>query len=76
MPDVFRVPNDVTYAIQGGVPALLAYRRCRNISRDDLALRAASPNPTSRISRMEMDIEEGMLNCLAAVLKVPLDQLI
>ena len=37
MVDVFRVPMDVTYALAGGEPALMAYRRWRNISRDDLA---------------------------------------
>ncbi len=43
MPDVFRVPMDVTYAIQGGEPALMAYRRWRNISRDDLAAKSGVP---------------------------------
>jgi hypothetical protein len=38
--DVFRVPMEVTYAIQGGEPALMAYRRWRNISRDDLAAKS------------------------------------
>src|SRR4051812_28727642 len=47
MADVFRVPMDVTYAIEGGEPALMAYRRWRNLSRDDLAIRSM----TSKRSR-------------------------
>jgi hypothetical protein len=43
MADVFRVPLEVTYAIEGGEPALLAYRRWRNISRDDLAAKSGIP---------------------------------
>jgi predicted transcriptional regulator len=43
MADVFRVPMEVTYAIQGGEPALMAYRRWRNISRHDLAARSGVP---------------------------------
>ena len=34
MADAFRMPMDVTYAIAGGEPALMAYRRWRNLSRD------------------------------------------
>ena len=51
MADVFRVPMDVTYAIAGGEPALMAYRRWRNLSRDDLAAEAASLKKTSKRSR-------------------------
>src|SRR5215212_3597753 len=77
MVDVFRVPMDVTYAIDGGEPALMAYRRWRNISRDDLAAK-------SGISRLDIDavedgtkeIDEAMLERLSAVLKVPQDLLI
>ena len=77
MADVFRVPMDVTYAIEGGEPALLAYRRWRNISRDDLA--AKSGIPKQNIEAIECgnkEIEEAMLERLSAVLKVPEDQLI
>ena len=53
MADVFRVPMEVTYALAGGEPALMAYRRWRNISRDDLAAK-------SGISRPDIDaIEDG-----------------
>ncbi len=77
MPDVFRVPMDVTFAIQGGEPALLAYRRWRNISRDDLARQSGIPkDDIEAIEDGKMDIEEGMLDRLAAALKVPPDQLI
>ncbi|MBM0207371.1 helix-turn-helix transcriptional regulator [Micromonospora sp. STR1s_5] len=77
MPDVFRVPMDVTYAIQGGEPALLAYRRWRNISRDDLAVQSGvSKDEIEAIEDGKMKIEEEMLERLATVLKVPLDQLI
>ena len=77
MADVFRVPMDVTYAIEGGEPALLAYRRWRNISRDALA--AKSGIPKQNIEAIECgnkEIEEAMLERLSAVLKVPEDQLI
>ena len=77
MTDVFRVPMDVTYAIQGGEPALLAYRRWRNISRNDLA--AQSGIPKQEIEAIEggkMDIAEAMLERLSAVLKVPQEHLI
>ena len=43
MPDVFRVPMEVTDAIEGGEPALMAYRRWRNMSRDDLASKSGVP---------------------------------
>jgi len=43
----------VIYVIEGGEPALMAYRRWRNISRDDLATK-------SGISRPDIDaIEDG-----------------
>ena len=77
MVDVFRVPMDVTYAIAGGEPALMAYRRWRNISRDDLA--AKSDIPKAAIEAIEegnKEIEEEMLESLATALKVPQDQLI
>ena len=77
MTDVFRVPMEVTYAIQGGEPALMAYRRWRNISRDDLAAESGIPRDTiEAIERGKTDIEEAMLESLSAVLKVPQDQLI
>ena len=77
MPDVFRIPMDVTYAIGGGEPALLAYRRWRNISRDDLAVQSGiSKHDIEAIEDGKMNVEEGMLERLATVLKVPLDQLI
>jgi DNA-binding XRE family transcriptional regulator len=75
--DVFRVPMDVTYAIQGGEPALMAYRRWRNISRDDLAAKSGvSRDAIEAIEDGKTDIEERMLESLSAVLKVPQDQLI
>ena len=68
---------DVTYAIQGGEPALLAYRRWRNMSRDDLALQSGiTKNNIEAIEDGKMNIEEEMLERLATALKVPLDQLI
>jgi len=77
MADVFRVPMDVTYAIQGGEPALLAYRRWRNISRDDLAAKSGIPKQDiEEIEGGKKDIEEAMLERLSAVLEVPQDQLI
>jgi hypothetical protein len=70
MANVFRVPMDVTYAIAGGEPALMAYRRWRNLSRDDLAAK-------SGICKQDIEaIEEDMLERLSAVLLVPEDQLI
>jgi hypothetical protein len=51
MADVFRVPMDVTYAIEGGEPALLAYRRWRNISPDDLAAKSGIPKGRSKLSK-------------------------
>jgi len=77
MADVFRVPMDVTYAIEGGEPALLAYRRWGNISRDDLAAKSGIPKgDIEAIENGHKDIEEAMLETLSAVLKVPQDQLI
>jgi transcriptional regulator with XRE-family HTH domain len=77
MADVFRVPLDVTYAIAGGEPALVAYRRWRNISRDDLAAKSGiSKEDIGAIEDGKRDIEEAMLESLSAVLKVPQDQLI
>jgi transcriptional regulator with XRE-family HTH domain len=77
MPDVFRVPMEVTYAIEGGEPALMAYRRWRNISRDDLATKSGiSKADIEAIEDGHKDIEETMLERLSAVLKVPEDQLI
>ena len=76
MDDVFRVPMEVTYAIEGGEPALMAYR-WRNISRDDLA--AKSGIPRQDIDAVEdgtREIDEAMLESLSAVLKVPQDRLI
>ena len=77
MADVFRVPMDVTLAIEGGEPALLAYRRWRNISRDDLAAKSGVPKgEIEAIENGHKNIEEAMLESLSAVLKVPQDQLI
>jgi transcriptional regulator with XRE-family HTH domain len=77
MTDAFRVPLDVTYAIEGGEPALMAYRRWRNISRDDLAAKSGiSKVDISAIEDGKREIEEAMLESLSAVLKVPQDQLI
>ena len=77
MTDAFRVPLDVIYAIEGGEPALMAYRRWRNISRDDLAAKSGiSKEDISAIEDGKRDIEEAMLESLSAVLKVPQDQLI
>src|SRR4051794_22539261 len=77
MADVFRVPMDVTYAIAGGEPALMAYRRWRNLSRDDLAIRSGiSKQDIEAVEDGKMDIEEEMLERLSAVLLVPEDQLI
>jgi transcriptional regulator with XRE-family HTH domain len=70
MADVFRVPMEVTYAIQGGEPALMAYRRWRNISRDDLAAKSGIPRDAiEAIEDGKTEIEEAMLESLAAVLK-------
>ena len=77
MTDAFRVPLDVTYAIAGGAPALMAYRRWRNISRDDLAAKSGiSKEDIGAIEDGKREIEEAMLESLSAVLKVPQDQLI
>jgi transcriptional regulator with XRE-family HTH domain len=71
------VPLDVTYAIEGGEPALMAYRRWRNISRDDLATRSGvAKHDIEAIEDGKQDIEEDMLERLSAVLNVPQDQLI
>src|SRR5215207_3307473 len=59
MTDVFRVPMEVTYAIEGGEPALMAYRRWRNISRDDLAVKSGIPRH---------EIDAGKLLTYAATL--------
>ena len=77
MVDVFRVPMDVTYALAGGEPALMAYRRWRNISRDDLAAKSGiAKEDIEAIEDGNKDIEEDMLESLSTVLKVPQDQLI
>ena len=77
MVDVFRVPMDVTYAIAGGEPALMAYRRWRNISRDDLAAQSGiAKEDIEAIEDGNKDIEEEMLESLSTVLNVPQDQLI
>jgi transcriptional regulator with XRE-family HTH domain len=77
MPDVFRVPMEVTYAIEGGEPALLAYRRWRNMSREDLARRSGiAKSEIEAIEDGKSDIEESMLERLSSVLNVPEDQLI
>ena len=77
MVDVFRVPMDVTYALAGGEPVLMAYRRWRNISRDDLAEKSGiSKDELKAIEEGNMDVEEEMLEILSTVLKVPQDQLI
>lgn len=77
MTDVFRVPMEITYAIEGGEPALKAYRRRRNISRDDLAAKSGiAKQEIDAIEDGVKDIEEAMLETLSAVLKVPQDQLI
>ena len=71
MAEAFRVPMEVTYAIEGGEPALLAYRRWRGISRDDLALKSGIFREVVRaIEDGKTEIEEGMLEGLSAVLKV------
>ena len=77
MADAFRVPMDVTYAIAGGEPALLAYRRWRNISRDELIAKSGVPRQDiEAIEDGKKEIEEEMLERLSTVLKVPQDQLI
>jgi ribosome-binding protein aMBF1 (putative translation factor) len=68
---------DVTYALAGGEPALMAYRRWRNISRDDLAAKSGiAKEDIEAIEDGNKDIEEEMLESLSTVLKVPQDQLI
>lgn len=77
MVDVFRVPMDVTYALAGSEPALMAYRRWRNISRDDLAAKSGiAKEDIEAIEDGNKEIEEEMLESLSTVLKVPQDQLI
>jgi transcriptional regulator with XRE-family HTH domain len=77
MADVFRVPMEVTYAIAGGEPALMAYRRWRNISRDDLAAKSGISRPDiDAVEDGSKEIDEAMLERLSAVLKVPQDLLI
>jgi transcriptional regulator with XRE-family HTH domain len=77
MTDVFRVPMEITFAIAGGEPALIAYRRWRNISRDDLAAKSGIPKEDiEAIENGSKDIDEEMLERLSGVLKVPQDQLI
>src|SRR5215210_3151046 len=74
MADVFRVPMEVTYAIAGGEPALMAYRRWRNISRDDLGAKSGIFRPDiDAIEDGSKEIDEAMLESLSAVLKVPQD---
>jgi transcriptional regulator with XRE-family HTH domain len=77
MANVFRVPMEVTYAIAGGEPALMAYRRWRNISRDELAAKSGISRPDiDAIEDGSKEIDEAMLESLSAVLKVPQDLLI
>jgi transcriptional regulator with XRE-family HTH domain len=77
MVDVFRVPIEVTYALAGGEPALMAYRRWRNISRDDLAAKSGiSKEDIAAVENGNKDIGEEMLESISTVLKVPQDQLI
>jgi transcriptional regulator with XRE-family HTH domain len=77
MADVFRVPMEVTYAIAGGEPALMAYRRWRNISRADLAAKSGISRPDiDAVEDGSKEIDEAMLERLSAVLKVPQDLLI
>ena len=64
MTDAFRVPLEVTYAIEGGEPALMAYRRWRNICAMFLPQRVASPKMTSARSRMARGISRR--RCLKA----------
>ena len=55
----------------------MAYRRWRNISRDDLAAKSGiSKDDISAIEDGKRDIEEEMLESLSAVLKSAEDQLI
>jgi transcriptional regulator with XRE-family HTH domain len=77
MTDAFRVPLEVTYAIEGGEPALMAYRRWRNVSRDDLAAKSGiSKEDIGAIEDGIREIDEAMLESFSAVLNVPQDQLI
>jgi len=55
----------------------MAYRRWRNISRDDLAAKSGiRKEDIEAIEEGNKDIEEEMLESLSTVLKVPQDQLI
>jgi DNA-binding XRE family transcriptional regulator len=66
-----------TSAEARGEPALMAYRRWRNISRDDLAAKSGIPKEDiEAIEEGNKDIEEEMLESLSTILKVPPDQLI
>jgi DNA-binding XRE family transcriptional regulator len=66
-----------TSAEARGEPALMAYRRWRNISRDDLAAKSGiSKEDIAAVENGNKDIEEEMLESLSTILKVPPDQLI
>jgi DNA-binding XRE family transcriptional regulator len=66
-----------TSAEARGEPALMAYRRWRNISRDDLAAKSGiSKEDIQAIEEGNREIEEEMLEGLSTILKVPPDQLI
>ena len=55
----------------------MAYRRWRNISRDDLAAKGGiSRDAIEAIEDGKAEIDEDMLESLSTVLKVPQDQLI
>jgi transcriptional regulator with XRE-family HTH domain len=55
----------------------MAYRRWRNISRDDLAAKSGiSKEDIQAIEEGNREIEEEMLEGLSTILKVPPDQLI
>ena len=55
----------------------MAYRRWRNISRDDLAAKSGIPRQDiDAIEDGTKEIDEAMLEGLSAVLKVPQDRLI
>ena len=55
----------------------MAYRRWRNISRDDLAAKSGIPRQDiDAIEDGTREIDEAMLESLSAVLKVPQDRLI
>ena len=68
---------NVTYALAGGEPALMAYRRWRNISSNDLAAKSGiHKEDIEAIEDGNKDIEEEMLESLSTALEVPQDQLI